>query len=751
MKWAHLCGILCVSALFLLSIGTVSAVEFSGRVYEGETGIEHTTLSGVTVTLYCSNNAGTQGSFVSSSVTNADGWYMVEGPETCEFYNIVVTPPPGKPAVGATSVGGTVISATWIQYDLPLAGKIFTGNKFWVGGGTPATTEPTEPPAPTCPERCECLPVYAAEEAFGSYERCSAEPCGTTQEGALMYCFRPVETPPAPICPEGCECLPEYAAEEAFGSYERCSAEPCGTTQEGALMYCFRPVETPPAPICPEGCECLEEEGAVAMFGNYERCSPDVCAYSPAGEPLYCYRGVETPPSQICPAGCACLPEREGRAYGLVPCEGEVRVCGEDDLGNAYICFEGADEDTVTMDLSPPDPGPEEKVTITARYAVDVDDPRLDIVVNGYGVKSCDDVVCSFTGGPYPEGLVYGVKYKDPNGAENWKAGGQYHGEFTDPCLLDCDEWVPVAGGIAGAKLCKADCILPPLDNCPGVVSKNLNDEDNDGVGDVCDICPGFNNKEIPDCDICSATTLPDRFSWQDWRGVDWLTPVQHQEGCGSCWAFSAVAMVESVYDVEQHFDDLKLYSFLFARLDLSEQNLVSTCYANGDCLGRSASNPVRLDTLKYIRDTGLVTEQCFPYASQQCTYSVGGKTYCCNSTTTTTYGCTDCTCTNHCASPCACSRCSNWNSQLWKITTYSHVGTSVSDIKKGLLCHGPLQSCGDGHCVLIVGWDDAQASWIIKNSWGVNWGTNGYGTVNYTASPSWCDNAFSVGGVYHA
>jgi C1A family cysteine protease len=35
------------------------------------------------------------------------------------------------------------------------------------------------------------------------------------------------------------------------------------------------------------------------------------------------------------------------------------------------------------------------------------------------------------------------------------------------------------------------------------------------------------------------------------------------------------------------------------------------------------------------------------------------------------------------------------------------------------------------GHAILLVGWNST--SWIIKNSWGANWGTNGYGTIPFT------------------
>ena len=37
------------------------------------------------------------------------------------------------------------------------------------------------------------------------------------------------------------------------------------------------------------------------------------------------------------------------------------------------------------------------------------------------------------------------------------------------------------------------------------------------------------------------------------------------------------------------------------------------------------------------------------------------------------------------------------------------------------------------GHAVLIVGWDDAEECFIVKNSWGENWGEDGYFRIAYS------------------
>jgi C1A family cysteine protease len=101
--------------------------------------------------------------------------------------------------------------------------------------------------------------------------------------------------------------------------------------------------------------------------------------------------------------------------------------------------------------------------------------------------------------------------------------------------------------------------------------------------------------------------TFPAYFDWHNKNGTDWMTPVKNQGGCASCWAFSAVGVVEAVFNIYNNNPNLDL--------DLSEQQLVSSngvcCSYCGNCSGGRS-----LEALEYIRDTGIVDEACFPYTS---------------------------------------------------------------------------------------------------------------------------------------
>eukprot|EP00794_Sanderia_malayensis_P017638 gene17638-19393_t len=190
-----------------------------------------------------------------------------------------------------------------------------------------------------------------------------------------------------------------------------------------------------------------------------------------------------------------------------------------------------------------------------------------------------------------------------------------------------------------------------------------------------------------------------------DWRTKGYVAPVQNQEQCGSCWAFSAVASLEG-----QHFKKTgKL-------VKLSEQNLVdcSGAYGNHGCQGGLMDNAFR-----YIKaNGGIDTESSYSYRG------------------------TDGTCS-------------------FKKANVGATDTGFVDIKSGdenalkaaTAAIGPISVAIDAshfsfqfyhsgvynswlcsstkldHGVTVVGYGvyDGKDYWLVKNSWGTTWGIKGY------------------------
>lgn len=213
-------------------------------------------------------------------------------------------------------------------------------------------------------------------------------------------------------------------------------------------------------------------------------------------------------------------------------------------------------------------------------------------------------------------------------------------------------------------------------------------------------------------CDICNAPSMPSYFDWREWKGKNWVSPVKNQRNCGSCWAFAAIGTMEAAYIIED-------VSYLLP--DFSEQALIS-CSEAGTCFG--GRRDISMDFLKI---NGTVTEGCLPYQSERCiTLDAELNRVCtarCNCTTGL-LGCRGACGCNYCQSP-----------TFWKIREYYSFNTSDPDVvKRNIACHGPLFAASPNwqHAFVLVGWDDQNESWIIKNSWGSGWRDHGFGMVPY-------------------
>ncbi len=205
------------------------------------------------------------------------------------------------------------------------------------------------------------------------------------------------------------------------------------------------------------------------------------------------------------------------------------------------------------------------------------------------------------------------------------------------------------------------------------------------------------------------ATDLPAAFDWRDNNG-NWVTPPRDQSICGSCVIFTAVAQTEALLKIKRN-DPL-------SDVDLSEQFLISSI--EGSC--ENGWN--RGQVFNFMRDVGTPTEFCFPYTA--------------NDTIPAAFAC------------------DNWQQQAVKIPGWAYISKEEIDIDliKSAVYRHPVSVFMDvyadfsyysggvyehvwgesigGHGVLLVGWNDDEQSWICKNSWGADWGNDGFFRIKW-------------------
>ncbi|PIA62994.1 hypothetical protein AQUCO_00200781v1 [Aquilegia coerulea] len=198
-----------------------------------------------------------------------------------------------------------------------------------------------------------------------------------------------------------------------------------------------------------------------------------------------------------------------------------------------------------------------------------------------------------------------------------------------------------------------------------------------------------------------NVTAVP---SSMDWRKKGAVTPVKNQGQCGSCWAFSAVAAMEGVTKLSTG----KLIS-------LSEQEIVDCDITSED---QGCGGGYMEDAFKFVQqNNGIATEATYPYKAVNAN---------CNKKEEASHAAKI---TGYEVVP------ANDEKALLKAVANQPISVSIDASGSAFQFYSSGVFTGDcgtdlDHGVTAVGYgttSDGTKYWLVKNSWGTEWGDHGY------------------------
>jgi cathepsin B len=216
---------------------------------------------------------------------------------------------------------------------------------------------------------------------------------------------------------------------------------------------------------------------------------------------------------------------------------------------------------------------------------------------------------------------------------------------------------------------------------------------------------------QIPKTKIRGNGDIPDE--WDTYTAFpECKQEIRDQARCGSCWAFSGAEVLT---------DRLCIATEAKTNVILSPQDMVSCESDEYGCQGGYLSRE-----WAYMEKTGIVSDECFPYAS------AGGFVPKCP------YKCKDAS--------------MEWKKYKAKKGSTKHY-YDVESCQEDMMKHGSVQAgftvyqdffsykkgvyhhktggVAGGHAIKIQGWgvdsESGEKYWNIANSWGTSWGMDGY------------------------
>jgi cathepsin L len=206
-----------------------------------------------------------------------------------------------------------------------------------------------------------------------------------------------------------------------------------------------------------------------------------------------------------------------------------------------------------------------------------------------------------------------------------------------------------------------------------------------------------------------------------DWRQANppVLSPVKDQGNCGSCWAFATTETIEAALAIATK--NLTV---------LSPQDVVSCTPNPYNCGGTGGCNGAIAELgFDWVKNNGIAANSAWPYTATngQCTpHTMMAKVAGCNKLKE-----------------------NNYTDLMAAVATIGPIAVSVDASTWGPYKGGIYSGCDKentmdiDHAVQLVGYgmENTTPYWIVRNSWGPNWGEKGYiRLLRHTdGSSKWC------------
>ena len=199
----------------------------------------------------------------------------------------------------------------------------------------------------------------------------------------------------------------------------------------------------------------------------------------------------------------------------------------------------------------------------------------------------------------------------------------------------------------------------------------------------------------------------------KNWAAEGKISAIKNQSLCGSCEAHGVVAVMEAMLKINHNLD-----------IELSEADLFFCGRTTNTCAGGSSS----MALINSAKKRGVTTEEMFPYMSAFNGSPDSGNCILNADRDNHSYAIVDYVRLKSDAAV------KNWivnkgpvNSRIAVYSDFLHYYESADVYHRN-----PAAEFVAGHGIAIVGFSDEGQYWIIKNSWNITWGVNGYGKIGY-------------------